>query len=48
MKGNISDIYRIRKGNVRILVKVVDKEVIIEAIIEDIGFRGDIYKKFKV
>ena len=44
MKGGIDDIYRIRKGNIRILVKVVGSEIIIEAIVEDIGFRGDIYK----
>jgi len=44
MKGDIKDIYRIRKGNIRILVKIINNEIIIEAIIEDIGFRGDIYK----
>ena len=44
MQGGIDTIYRIRKGNVRILVSVVDNEIIIEAIIEAIGFRGDIYK----
>ena len=45
MKGDIDDIYRIRKGNIRILVKIVNSEIIIEAIVEDIGFRGDIYRK---
>ncbi len=45
MKGNISDIYRIRKGNIRIIVKIADNEIIIEAIVENIGYRGDIYKK---
>ena len=44
MSGAISDIYRIRKGNIRIIVKLENEEVIIEAIIVDIGFRGDIYK----
>jgi len=44
MKGNLSDIYRIRKGDVRIIVRLIDDEIIIEAIITDIGFRGDIYK----
>ena len=44
MKGNIQDVYRIRKANLRIIIRVVDDEIIIEAIIEDIGFRGDIYK----
>jgi len=37
--------YRIRKSNIRIIVQVIDDEIIIEAIIEDIGFRGDIYKR---
>ncbi len=44
LQGNLKDIFRIRKGNIRIIVKVVDNEIIIEGIIEDIGFRGDVYK----
>jgi len=44
MKGKYSDVYRIRKGDVRIIVRLIDDEIIIEAIITDIGFRGDIYK----
>ncbi len=44
MKGDISDIYRIRKGNIRVLVKVSSNQIIIEAIVKDIGFRGGIYK----
>ena len=44
MSGNLTNIYRIRKANIRIIVRLVDDEVVIEAIIIDIGFRGDIYK----
>ena len=44
LQGNLKDTFRIRKGNIRIILKVIDDEIIIEAIIEDIGFRGDIYK----
>lgn len=44
LQGNLKDTFRIRKGNIRIIVKVIDDEIIIEAIIEDIGFRGDVYK----
>lgn len=44
LQGYDGNYYRIRKGNIRIILQVVDDEVIIEAIIEDIGFRGDIYK----
>jgi mRNA interferase RelE/StbE len=43
MQDKIKDIYSIRKADIRIIVKVVDNKVIIEAIIQDIGFRGDIY-----
>jgi len=44
MSGTISNIYRIRKANIRIIVKLENNEIIIEAIITDIGFRGDVYK----
>ncbi len=44
LQGSFENMYRIRKGNIRIIIKVVNDEIIIEAIIEDIGFRGDIYK----
>jgi len=44
MKGTIANIYRIRKANLRVLVSVTNDEIVIEAIVEDIGFRGDIYK----
>jgi len=44
MSGKISNIYRIRKANIRIIVKLENNNIIIEAIIADIGFRGDIYK----
>lgn len=44
LQGYGGDFYRIRKGNIRIIVQVINDEIIIEAIIEDIGFRGDIYK----
>ena len=44
MSGNLTNIFRIRKANVRIIIKLIDDEIIIEAIIVDIGFRGDVYK----
>ena len=44
MQGDIQDIYRIRKGDIRIIIKIANNEIIIEAIVQDIGFRGDIYK----
>ncbi len=45
MHGAIRDIYRIRKGNIRIILKLNNQEIIIEAIVQDIGYRGDIYKR---
>ena len=44
MSGKISNIYRIRKSNIRIILKLENDEITIEAIVTDIGFRGDIYK----
>lgn len=44
LQGYAGNFYRIRKGNIRIIVQVINDEIIIEAIIEDIGFRGNIYK----
>jgi len=44
MQGKPDNIYRIRKGNIRILIKVLDNEIIVEIIVFDIGFRGDVYK----
>ena len=44
MQGKLKNIFRIRKSNIRIILKVIDDEIIIEAIIQDIGFRGDVYK----
>lgn len=44
LQGNLKDYYRIRKSNIRLIIKVVDDSIVIEAIIEDIGYRGDIYK----
>jgi len=44
MSGTISNIYRVRKANIRIIIKLDDGAVIVEAIVTDIGFRGDIYK----
>ena len=44
MSGSILNIYRVRKANIRIIIRLDDGEVIVEAIVTDIGFRGDVYK----
>ena len=43
LKGNLKGKYRIRKGKIRIIVTLENDEIIIEAIIEDIDLRGNIY-----
>lgn len=44
LKGPLKNFFRIRKGNIRVIVSVVDHQIIIEAIVEEIGFRGSVYK----
>ena len=43
LKGSLKNKTRIRKGKVRIIVEITEQEIIIESIIEDIDFRGNIY-----
>ena len=43
LKGNLKNKVRIRKGNIRIIIEIVENEIIIESIIENIDFRGNIY-----
>jgi len=43
LKGALQGKYRIRKGKIRIIIEIDEDEVIIQSIVEDIGFRGDIY-----
>ncbi len=42
LKGSEQNLYRIRKGKVRIIFSIFKKEIVILNV-EDIGFRGDIY-----
>jgi mRNA interferase RelE/StbE len=44
LQGELKGKYRIRKGKIRIIVSIEDDEIIIEAIIINIDFRGDVYK----
>jgi len=44
LQGNLNNFYRIRVGKVRILFELEDKEIKVIALINDIDFRGDIYK----
>ena len=43
LKGNLKGKYRIRKGKIRVIIDIQQSEIIIESIIEDINFRGNIY-----
>jgi len=44
LKGKFKNKVRIRKGSVRVIIEILEDEVIIESIVEDIDFRGNIYK----
>ena len=44
LKGELKGKYRIRKGKIRIIIEIKQDEVIIQSIVEDIDFRGNIYK----
>lgn len=44
LKANFKDFYRIRKGKIRIVFELFENEVLIQSIINDIDFRGNIYK----
>jgi len=41
---NKNDFFRIRKGNIRIIFSFDSDGEIIVSIVEDIGYRGDVYK----
>ena len=44
LQGNLNNFYRIRSGKIRILFELENNEIKIIAIINDIDFRGDVYK----
>jgi mRNA-degrading endonuclease RelE of RelBE toxin-antitoxin system len=44
LKGNLKGKYRIRKGDIRIIIDIQKKEVVIQSIVEAIDFRGNIYQ----
>lgn len=44
LKGNLDKYYRIRFGKTRILFELKHEEVKVITIVNDIDFRGDIYK----
>ena len=44
LKGTLQGKSRIKKGNLRIIFEIIENEILIESIIEDIDFRGNVYK----
>lgn len=44
LNGILENKSRIRKGRLRIIIEIIEDEVIIESIIENIDFRGNVYK----
>ncbi len=43
LKGELSHLYRIRQNKVRIVFEIINNEVVIQLIVEDIDFRGNVY-----
>jgi len=43
LKNNLKGKSRIRKGKIRIIFELLNGNIIIETIVEDIDFRGNIY-----
>jgi len=44
LKANFKNSYRIRKGKIRIVFEIFESEILIQNIVNDIDFRGNIYK----
>ena len=44
LKGKLKNKVRIRKGKIRVIAEINEEEIIIESIIENIDFRGSVYK----
>ena len=44
LKGNLKNYYRIRVNKIRILFEVQKDELHVIMVINDIDFRGDVYK----
>jgi mRNA interferase RelE/StbE len=44
LKGEYKHLYRIRQNKIRILFEIHNDEIILQMIVEDIDFRGDVYK----
>jgi mRNA interferase RelE/StbE len=43
--SSMTNYYRIRKGNIRIVFQLNELDELIVSIVETIGYRGDVYKK---
>lgn len=44
LKGSYKNSYRIRQNQIRIIFQIVNDVVIIKVVVENIDFRGDVYK----
>ena len=44
LKGNFQAYYRIRFKKIRILFELINNEIKITTIVNDVDFRGDVYK----
>jgi len=43
LRGSYAGKDRVRKGKIRIIFEIVENSVVIESIVEDIDFRGNVY-----
>lgn len=43
LKNTLKGKFRIRKGKIKIIFELFEDELIIESIVEDIDFRGNVY-----
>ena len=44
LKGELSHLYRVRQNKIRIVFEIINNEIIVQLIVEDIDFRGNIYE----
>ena len=44
LKGELSHLYRVRQNKIRIVFEIINNEIIVQLIVEDVDFRGNIYE----
>jgi mRNA-degrading endonuclease RelE of RelBE toxin-antitoxin system len=44
LKGELHHLYRIRQNKIRIVFEIINNEIVVQLIVEDIDFRGNVYE----